>query len=427
MRRDTDAAARMAVLFIVFFFLLPLASTAGHNARQSDRLKTIHSLRKLDDFPLYTMRFYGDYEIPDYNAKMPLPKNVRNDTLYGNTSSWACTCFSTKTKQGNQLLGRNFDWGSHPALLLFTDPPGRHASVSMVDIFYLGYSKNDSPDKNPGGLLRSPFLPFDGMNEQGLAVGMMAVPSANGPDDPQKQTVSSLLIIRLMLDYAKNVDEAVAILENFNIDFHEGPPLHYFITDRSGKSVVVEFVDEKISVLPNTRPWQVATNFIITELSPENSRASCWRYKKVWETLENQVNGLSPLKALSLLKDVSQGNTIWSVVYDTSTLDFMVVMGKKYDQVHEFNLKQAVSDQEKFSIAAFSSSAISKILFSPATSNMRWIRGIKFESLSLPPSLDIDMKLATISPSPKLSIYLTPSRLKMKCLFPDFSWLFTSS
>jgi len=222
MRKDRDVVAKMAILFIVFFFLFPFTSTAGDNSPQSDRLKTIRSLKKLDDFPLYKMHYYGDYDLPHYDAKISLPENLRNEISSGNTSQWACTCFSAKTGQGNQLLGRNFDWGSHPALLLFTDTPGRYASVSIVDIFYLGYSKSETPDKNPGGLLRSPHLPFDGMNEEGLAVGMMAVPSADGPADPQKQTVSSLMIIRLMLDHAKNVDEAIAVFENFNIDFHEG-------------------------------------------------------------------------------------------------------------------------------------------------------------------------------------------------------------
>jgi hypothetical protein len=323
----------MTIFLIILLLLAPFTSTAGHNAPESDRIKTIQSLEKLDDFPLYTMHFYGDYEIPDYTANVSLPENLQ------------CTCFSTKTEHGSQLLGRNFDWSDHPALLLFTNPPGRYASVSMVDISYLGYAKSDKPSKNPGGLLRSPLLPFDGMNEQGLAVGMMAVPSAHAPDDPQKRTVGSLLIIRLMLDHAKNVDEAIAVLKNFNIVFRGGPPLHYFITDKSRRSVVVEFVSEKISVLRNTHPWQVATNFILTGLSPEISLASCWRYKKVWETLENQATMPSLLSTLSLLEDVSQSNTIWSVVYDTSSLDFLVVMGKKYDQVHEFNLKQALSGQ----------------------------------------------------------------------------------
>jgi len=337
----------MTILLILFILISPLTGIAGQNAPESDRLKTVRSLKKLDDFPLYVMRFYGDYPLPDYVPKTSPPHDIQNKIQDGNLPGylplWACTCFSAVTEQGGQLLGRNFDWSYHPALLLFTDPPGRYASVSMVDISYLGYTRSDAPDKNPGGLLRSPRLPFDGMNEQGLAVGMMAVPTAQGPDDPQKQTVSSLLIIRLLLDYAKNVEEAIAIFENFNIDFQGGPPLHYFITDRSGKSVVVEFVDRKISVLRSNHSWQVATNFIITGLSPENARASCWRYKKVWDTLENQGYKLSPLYALSLLKDVSQGNTIWSVVYDTSSLDFLVVMGRKFDRVHELSLKQSVS------------------------------------------------------------------------------------
>lgn len=336
MRKDQYAAARTAALVLVFFFLFPSPSTAGHRNSQSDRLKTIRSLEKLDDFPLYTMHFYGDYDLPDYVPKV-LPSEI--------TSLWACTCFSAKTGQGNRILGRNFDWGAHPALLLFTDPPGRYASVSMVDISYLGYSRDETPAKNPGGLLRSPHLPFDGMNDQGLAVGMMAVSTADGPGDPQKQTVSSLMIIRLMLDHAKNVDEAITVFENFNIDFSEGPPLHYFLTDRAGKSAVVEFVNGKISVLRSAHPWQVATNFILTGLSPEHSLASCWRYKKVWETLENRAAVPSLSDALSLLKDVSQGNTIWSVAYDATSLDFQVVMGKKYDRVHAFNLKKALANR----------------------------------------------------------------------------------
>ena len=336
----------MAVLLILFLLFTPITGISGDSAPQSDRIRTIRSLEKLDDFPLYVMHFYGDYEIPGYKAKISLPQDTQNGLPQGDSSLWACTCFSAKTEKGNQLLGRNFDWGTHPALLLFTDPPERYASVSMVDISYLGYSRADDPAKNPGGLLRSPLLPFDGMNEKGLAVGMMAVPGADPPDDPQKRTISSLLIIRLMLDHAKNVDEAIAVFENFNIVFQGGPPLHYFITDRSGRSAVVELVDRVISVLRNTHPWQVATNFILTGLTPETALASCWRYKKAWETLDNRPTFPVLTNALSLLEDVSQGNTIWSVVYDTASLDFQVVMGRKYDSVHAFNLKQALSTRQ---------------------------------------------------------------------------------
>ncbi len=333
----------MTALIILFLLLAPITGIAGDSAPQSDRIRTIQSLEKLDDFPLYTMHFYGDYDLPDYDTSISYPENLGRGIPSYATRQWACTCFSAKTDKGNQLLGRNFDWSTHPALLLFTDPPGRYASVSVVDISYLGYSTTDDPAKNPGGLLRSPLLPFDGLNEKGLAVGMMAVPQAAPPADPQKRTVHSLLIIRLMLDHAKNVDEAIAVFENFNIVFQGGPPLHYFVTDKSGRSAVIELVSGEISVLRNTHPWQVATNFILTGLSPEISLASCWRYKKVWQTLENQPLFPSHSHALSLLESVSQGNTIWSVVYDTASLDLLVVMGRKYDRIHKANLKQALS------------------------------------------------------------------------------------
>jgi hypothetical protein len=345
MSKKNKVQTKIIIILIVCLLLSPFGGTASQDSPESDRVKTLGSLKKVDDFPLYTMQFFGDYDLPDYTHKGWLPQDFQILNQHDHSSLWACTCFSAQDEHGSQLLGRNFDWENHPALLLFTDPPGRHKSVSMVDISYLGYSKSETPEKNPGGLFQSPLLPFDGMNEQGLAIGMMALPSADAPENPQKQTVGSLMIIRLMLDFAKNVDEAVAVIENFNIDFEGGPPIHYLISDRSGRSVVVEFVSRKISVLPKTHSWQVATNFIITGLSPQNARASCWRYKKVWDTLENRNDPFSSLNALSLLNDVSTPNTIWSVVYDTSSLNFLVVMGKKYDQVHEFNLKRAVSNQ----------------------------------------------------------------------------------
>ena len=44
------------------------------------------------------------------------------------------------------FYGRNFDWEFSPALLLFTDPPDGYASVSMVDLTFLGISPAASKD-----------------------------------------------------------------------------------------------------------------------------------------------------------------------------------------------------------------------------------------------------------------------------------------
>ncbi len=148
----------------------------------------------------------------------------------------------------HRLYGRNFDWQYSPALLLFTDPPDGYASVSMVDMEYLGFSGQsflnltDLPLEDIEALLQAPYLPFDGMNEHGLAIGMAAVPDGDMQADPARETRGSLGIIREMLDHARDAEEAVDILMKYNIDFEGGPPLHYLMADAKGKSVLVEFL-----------------------------------------------------------------------------------------------------------------------------------------------------------------------------------------
>jgi hypothetical protein len=325
----TVAGSALAVLLVVLAVVPPT---------QLNQWRTLASLRRVDDYPLYVMRYHGDY---DFKGLMQAgtPAGVERASSYQELDyAWACTCFSTLNADGDVLLGRNFDWYNHPALLLFTDPPGAYASVSMVDISYLGFGR-EAPSWNARRrLLRAPHLPFDGMNERGLAVGMMAVPYAEAGRDPQKVTLDSLQAIRLLLDYAQDVDEAVSLLQDYNIAWGGGPPLHYLIADANGSSAVVEFVGGQMRVLHSQEPWQVSTNFVISESLPEGAGSDCWRYNTAYQTLQEASGSLSPQEAMALLKSVSQSNTIWSLVYSLSTGDVQVAMNRKYDQVHNFRL-----------------------------------------------------------------------------------------
>ena len=64
-----------------------------------------------------------------------------------------------------------------------------------------------------------------------------------GGGDAKKVTLDSLEIIRLLLDNATEVDEALAFFDDYNIDWGSGPPVHYLIADASGDSAVVELID----------------------------------------------------------------------------------------------------------------------------------------------------------------------------------------
>ena len=120
----------------------------------------------------------------------------------------------------------------------------------------------DLPLDEREALLNAPFLPFDGLNEHGLAIGMAAVPPGNVPPDPGKETIGSLGIIREMLDHARDVDEALAILQSYNVDMEGGPAIHYLLADRSGRALLVEFYQGEMVVTPNEAAWHQATNFL---------------------------------------------------------------------------------------------------------------------------------------------------------------------
>lgn len=309
-----------------------------NNPNPSSDSLTLASLQKIDDYPMYMMRYYGDYDIfdvsssPEKKSMSALPNVSLSDSL------WGCTCFASLCESGVKILGRNFDWHYCIPLLLFTSPPNRYASVSIVDLEYFGYNSNNLPDwwENRSRLLETPRLPFDGFNEKGVAVGMMAIPSAKPPYDSRKRTIGELEVMRLILDNAKNLDEAINIFPQYNI-LMDGPPIHYLISDSSGSSAVIEFIDSKMIVMKNTEPWQVSTNFIIYG-SGAPTNVNCWRYRRAYDSLKIAGGCLSNESAMKLLQQVSQSSTIWSVVYQMNSRGINLAVSRKYNTVKTFNL-----------------------------------------------------------------------------------------
>jgi hypothetical protein len=259
--------------------------------------------------------------------------------------SWGCSLFAALDDPDNRLYGRNFDWEYSPALLLYTEPSDGYDSVSMVDIAYFGFDGDKAhsvaglPLAERQSLLSAPLWPFDGMNEAGLVVGMAAVPAGNMRPDPGKETIGSLGVIREMLDHAADVDEAVAILESYNVDMEGGPPLHYLVADCSGRAVLVEFYRGQTVIMPNENPWHQATNFLRASTG-DSAQGHCRRYDRIHETLSAAGGRLDRQEAMDLLASVAQPNTQWSVVYNASDGTIDVVMGRDYASPHSFQLER---------------------------------------------------------------------------------------
>jgi hypothetical protein len=293
--------------------LLLVVLVAGCSAPAPTVDPSLGTLRKVDDLPLYEMRYVGDYDALDGVAE-PAP-----------ATPFGCSLFVAP----GPLFARNFDWQPNPALVLHTDPPDGYASLSIVDISYLGVGADPTGDAR---LLRAPLLPFDGMNERGLFVGLAADESASLAADPAKPTVGGVRVLRLVLDEAATVDEAVAVFNRYNLDFDGGPALHYLVADATGAAAVVEYVDGRMSVVRDTR---VLTNIRLTG-APPSLRMADDRYATASAGLDRGVADWP--RAMDILRDVAQPHTRWSAVYDPATATVRVVAGQRWETVHTFRL-----------------------------------------------------------------------------------------
>jgi hypothetical protein len=305
------------------------AGPAGASRQSSDeQATTLASLRQVPGTHMYSMTYTGDYDELAGVAKPP------------SASPFGCSLFYASGDPARPVYARNFDWDRNPALVLHTDPPDGYASVSIVDISYLGVPAGVDPLTNESArreLLDAPLLPFDGMNAKGLVVGLAADESARAEKVSGRPTVGSVRILRLMLDRAATVDEALALLALFNLDFDGGPPLHYLVADASGASAVVEFVDGRRVVTRGGPPWQALTNFRIAGADSGVKRADR-RYATAQTTLDARGGVLDWRQSLDVLRAVAQSHTQWSVTYEPRSGGVHLVARQDWGTVHEFAL-----------------------------------------------------------------------------------------
>lgn len=310
-----------------------------------DQFDTLSSLKKVDDYPLYTMTYYGEYNRPvsSSNGESPVTSTYSEAARLPFARPWGCSLFTTLNSSEDMLFGRNFDYYYSPALLLFTRPPAGYASVSMVDLAVVGFGWSftersiiNRPVIERKLLLKTPLFPFDGMNEKGSIIGMAAVPPRHVKPDPGKTTIGQLMVIRKILDTCSSVNEALNVFRAHNIDMQHGLPLHYLIADLLGGSALVEFYDGKMVIIRNDKPWHSATNFLIASVG-QSAVGKCKRYDKINQGLNEVKGDLTMQHAMDLLADVSARHTQWSIVYGMNTGDIKVSMGRNYKNLYRFH------------------------------------------------------------------------------------------
>lgn len=307
---------------------------------------------------VYTMTYDGDYGFDEFlkqgaKSDADIERFVTKRLLKGlpidlGLTDAGCTCFVTKNEEGDVIFGRNFDFLYAPFVQIKTNPEDGYASISTVNLSFAGYDENNLPTSglsiNNFLTLAAPYLPFDGMNEKGVCIALLAVPEADSKEDPEKVTLNTTTAIRLVLDRAADVDEAVALLKQYNIYFSGDVYCHYLIADATGESVLVEYYDKDLQVVETETEYQIATNFIAYEgVNIGEGFTEFERYDTVEQVLQEKHNIVSMSECEDLLNEVgvySKGvdKLQWSVIYNLTDKNGNIWPHRKSQEAWQFGL-----------------------------------------------------------------------------------------
>lgn len=297
-------------------------------------------------------------------------------------SEIACSAFTATTADGDRVFGRNYDFDKTNTCIVMTEAnEGRHASFSTVDLQFLGIDM----DADVTGLmdkitcLAAPYAPLDGVNDAGVSCGIFM--SYQGEEtvatdqQTEKPDFTSTTLLRLILDYADNVDEAVEIASAYDMHDSAVTSFHYMVADASGKSAILEWVagtdltdndgaarqlvvtyndnDAHIGEAEAVADYQWITNFI---LQPDyygegEHKPGVDRYERIGEELA-KTNGVvadeqAAMDILAIVgrrtwdNDDNNGCTVHSVVYNLTDKTVMWVPNEHYSDetaVFEFRL-----------------------------------------------------------------------------------------
>lgn len=300
------------------------------------QIEAANSIEKLED-GLYSMEYRGDYGFDEFLAQGgadsdgALADYLVSFLSHGfykidsevQTGDFGCSTICTKDKNGTIFFGRNYDWEECRAIIVHTVPDDGYESISTCCLDFLGFGEDYTPD---GSMmermqtLAAIYVPLDGMNEKGLMVAdLMAGDKEETHQKTDKADLTTTTAIRLLLDKAATVDEAIALLSQYDMNSSIGSAHHLSIADATGKSVVVEYVNGEMLVTET----KVVTNHYLADCEKQGvgSEQSHIRF----DTLAACTGEYDEMGVRDLLESVAQKNypqteadyekTMWSIVY----------------------------------------------------------------------------------------------------------------
>ncbi|WP_394965361.1 linear amide C-N hydrolase [Candidatus Allofournierella excrementigallinarum] len=285
-----------------------------------------------------------------------------------------CSSFTAATKEGDALFARNYDLSKTNTMLVFTEGgEGRHATISTVDLKFLGIDVDRGLESLMDRItcLAAPYAPLDGVNDAGVSCGIYMTyqggeATVATDQNTGKPDFTSTTLLRLILDYADSVEEAVEIASSYDLHDSAQTSYHYMVADSTGRSAVLEWTagtdatdndgaartlkvvynddDSRIGPREASSDWQVVTNFVLQpgyyDGCPEEDKKGADRYDRLYEEL-GKTNGVvaDEAAAMSILASVGRRGwdnddknslTVHSAVYNLTDKSLLWVSNENY-------------------------------------------------------------------------------------------------
>ncbi len=241
----------------------------------------------------------------------------------------ACTVFRLDAGDG-PLVGRNYDWNVDDGLVLVNK---RHVAKTF-DL--TGARGGAGWTSRYGSLTFNQYgrdLPQGGVNEKGLVVEILWLSGTRFPPPDDRPALETTQWIQYQLDMSATVDDVIASLDRVRIASQIA--VHFFVSDRSGRSASVEFLDGRPVIhTGDAMPAPVLANHSYEASLSELRRHEGWggtaapgqgtrslnrfvRAATAAREYDPERDGRAPDFAFEVLDDVAQGaHTKWTIVYD---------------------------------------------------------------------------------------------------------------
>ena len=258
--------------------------------------------------------------------------------------AFGCSTISVENTEGGYYFGRNFDWNQCDALAVLSYPENGYASFSTVNMDFIrqgaGYASSFLSDEIL--TIAALYAPLDGMNEKGLCVSVNMIQDGDTIfQNTEKPDITTTTAIRMLLNQAADVEEALKLLGQYDFHASMGYMVHLAIADSTGKSVAVEYIDNEMNVIETP----ILTNFYLSEGEKNGigTSQSHTRFEMLEQTLEEKP-AMDSGQVRDALSSVSKGNfgefesTEWSVVFDQSALTAEYYHREDYSKSYAFTL-----------------------------------------------------------------------------------------